>query len=166
MLGTQKKGGPADAGPPLPPRLEAGDVRCLQALRPAGHFEFNRLAFVQRLVPLSLNGREVHEDIFAGLALDEPVPFAGIEPLHCSLFSHLVTHFAFVSYLRFSTASSRKTKKAASVNLQPLPSNLKVLQEQQTQAHYITIPGLTHIFSFEKAAQTGFRVARGRLRYN
>jgi hypothetical protein len=26
--------------------------------------------------------------ILAGLALDEPVAFAGIEPLHCSLFFH------------------------------------------------------------------------------
>src|SRR4029077_9041780 len=38
----------------------------------------------------------------------------------------------FLSYLCFSTASSRKAKEAASVNLQPLQSNLKVLQEQQT----------------------------------
>ncbi len=39
----------------------------------------------------------------------------------------------FLSYLCFSTASSRKAKEAASVNLQPLQTNLKVLQEQQTQ---------------------------------
>ena len=39
----------------------------------------------------------------------------------------------FLSYLCFSTASSRNAKEAASVNLQPLQSNLKVLQEQQTQ---------------------------------
>ena len=38
-----------------------------------------------------------------------------------------------LSYLRYSTASSRTTKKAASVNSQPLSSNPKVLQEQQTQ---------------------------------
>jgi|ERR1039458_53086 hypothetical protein len=39
----------------------------------------------------------------------------------------------FLSYLCFSTASSRNAKEAASWNLQPLQSNLKVLQEQQTQ---------------------------------
>jgi hypothetical protein len=39
-----------------------------------------------------------------------------------------------LSYLCFSTASSRKAKEAASWNLQPLQTNLKVLQEQQTQA--------------------------------
>jgi hypothetical protein len=68
--------------------LEAGDVRCLQTLRSTGHFEFNRLAFVQRFVSLSLNGREMYENVFAGLALNEPESLAGIEPLHCSLFSH------------------------------------------------------------------------------
>ena len=33
-------------------QLQRGDVRRLQALRPLGHFEFNRLPFVQRLVSL------------------------------------------------------------------------------------------------------------------
>src|SRR6202011_3240091 len=47
----------------------------------------------------------------------------------CSL-TYLLTFI--LSYLCFSTASSRKAKGAASVNLQPLQSNLKVLQEQQT----------------------------------
>ena len=69
-------------------RLEAGDVRCLQALGAAGNFEFNRLAFVQRLVSLRLNGGEMDENILAGLALNESESLAGIEPLHCSLFSH------------------------------------------------------------------------------
>src|SRR5579862_1866961 len=41
-----------------------------------------------------------------------------------------------LSYLCFSTASSRKAKEAASWNLQPLQTNLKVLQEQQTQAKH------------------------------
>jgi hypothetical protein len=35
-----------------------------------------------------LNRGEVNENILAGLALDEPESLAGIEPLHCSLFSH------------------------------------------------------------------------------
>ena len=69
-------------------RLEAGDVRSLQALGAAGDFEFNRLAFVQRLIPLRLDGGEVDENVLAGLALDEPISLAGIEPLHSSLFFH------------------------------------------------------------------------------
>jgi hypothetical protein len=40
------------------------------------------------------------EDILAGLALDESVAFAGIEPLHCSLFFHC--YYLALSYLRFS----------------------------------------------------------------
>jgi len=69
-------------------QLEAGDVRCLQSLGTTGHFEFNRLAFVQRLVSLRLNGGEMNEYILAGLALNESESLAGIEPLYCSLFSH------------------------------------------------------------------------------
>jgi hypothetical protein len=56
----------------------------------------------------------VDENILTGLALDEPKSLAGIEPLHCSLFSHLFTHFV-VSYLCFSTASSRKAKALLSL---------------------------------------------------
>ncbi len=69
-------------------RLEASDVRSLQTLRSAGNFEFNRLAFVQRFIALRLNRGEMDENILAGLALDESESLAGIEPLHCSLFSH------------------------------------------------------------------------------
>jgi hypothetical protein len=69
-------------------QLEAGDVRCLQSLGTTGHFEFNRLAFVQRLVSLRLNRGEMNENILAGLALNESESLAGIEPLYCSLFSH------------------------------------------------------------------------------
>jgi hypothetical protein len=69
-------------------RLEASDVRSLQTLRSTGDFEFNRLAFVQRFVALRLNRGEMNENILAGLALNEPESLAGIEPLHCSLFSH------------------------------------------------------------------------------
>jgi hypothetical protein len=46
------------------------------------------LAFVQRFVSISLNGGEVHEDVFAGLALDESEALAGIKPLHGPLFFH------------------------------------------------------------------------------
>src|ERR1700735_2663802 len=49
---------------------------------------------------------------------------------------------SFLSYLCFSTASSLKAKEAASVNLQPLQSNLKVLQEQQTQINNSTFRAL------------------------
>jgi hypothetical protein len=74
-----------------PQFLQAGDVRCLQPLGAGSNFELNRLAFVQRFVPLRLNRGEVDEDVLAGLALDEPESLAGIEPLYCSLFFHGVS---------------------------------------------------------------------------
>src|SRR5215469_10999734 len=83
-----------DSGFPEPLRsyrLEACDVLCLKALRALLHFEFHRLAFIQGLVAVHLNGGEVHKHIFAGLALDEPVALRSIEPLHCSLFLHFRT---------------------------------------------------------------------------
>src|SRR5258708_4153090 len=55
------------------------------------YFEFHRLAFIQGLVPIHLNGGEVNENIFSGLALDKPVALRSIEPLHCSLFLHFTT---------------------------------------------------------------------------
>src|SRR5229473_5379431 len=72
-------------------RLEACDVLCLKALRALLYFEFHRLAFIQGLVPIHLNGGEMNENIFSGLALDEPVALRSIEPLHCSLFLHCTT---------------------------------------------------------------------------
>ena len=75
--------------------LEAGDVRCLQALRTLGYFELNRLPFVQRFVPIRLNRGEVDENVLAGLALDESKALASIEPLYCSLFFQLCVSFLF-----------------------------------------------------------------------
>src|SRR6202041_2537200 len=48
----------------------------------------------------------------------------------------LIYFLLFKLFVCFSTASSRNAKEAASVNLQPLQSNLKVLQEQQTQPQH------------------------------
>src|ERR1700726_2599165 len=74
--------------------LEGLDVRGLQALGALGHFEFNRLAIVQRLVAISHNRGEMDENVLTALALDAPEPLAGIEPLHCSLFfAHCCTLF-------------------------------------------------------------------------
>jgi hypothetical protein len=81
-------------------RLESGDVRGLQALGALRHFEFNGLSFVQRLVTLGLNRREVYEDVFAGLALDESKALASIEPLYCTLFFHGINvSYSELSYL-------------------------------------------------------------------
>ena len=84
----EEKAGPPLASPPFAV-LQAGDVRCLQALGAGGHFKFNGLPFVERLVAFSLNCGEVDENVLAGHALDESEALAGIEPLYCSLFFHL-----------------------------------------------------------------------------
>ena len=74
--------------------LEGLDVRGLQALGALGHFEFNRLAIIQRLVAISHDRGEMDENVLTALALDEPEALAGIEPLHCSLFfTHCCTLF-------------------------------------------------------------------------
>jgi len=84
----RKKGGP-DQNPARPHGLEASHVRRLEALRTGGHFELDRLAFVQRLVTIRLDGREMDENIFATLALNETKAFTCVEPLNCSLFFHV-----------------------------------------------------------------------------
>jgi hypothetical protein len=98
-------------------RLERGDVGSLQALGAAGDFEFNRLAFVQRFVPVRRDGGKVHENIFAGLALDESETLRCVEPLHCSLFFQCNSLFC-LSYLELFPAF-RQQKRPASVTCRP-----------------------------------------------
>ncbi len=77
--------------------LEAGDVLGLQTLGSFADLKFNGLALAKRLVPIRLYGGVMYEDVLAGLALDEPVAFAGVEPLYCSLFFHFYS--SCLSYL-------------------------------------------------------------------
>jgi hypothetical protein len=69
-------------------KLEAYDVFRLQTLRAFADLELYGLALVQAAVTFRLNGRVVHENIFATLALNEAETLASIKPLHCSLFFH------------------------------------------------------------------------------
>src|SRR6266436_5690481 len=71
-----------------PRRLDRGNVLSLKAFRALFHFKLHGLPFVKGLVAVHGNRREVHENIFSGLALNETKAFGGIEPLHCSLFLH------------------------------------------------------------------------------
>jgi hypothetical protein len=100
-------------------RLEGGYGLSLQALGARANLEFNRLAFVQRLVALRLNRGVVDENVLAGLALDETEALAGVKPLYCSLFFHFFFLFFLLSCLCRSPFS-RTTKKAASLKSQPL----------------------------------------------
>src|SRR5271157_830769 len=102
-----------------PLRLQAGDVRCLQALGAGGHFELNRLAFVQRLISLRLNRGEMDEDVLAGLALDESESLAGIEPLYCSLFFHGISFSLFELFGASRPPPAVQQKRATSVTCSP-----------------------------------------------
>src|SRR5229473_3119779 len=81
-------------------RLEACHVLRLQAFGALADFKFNSLSFVERLVSVHHDCGKMDENILAGLALDESVALAGVEPLHCSLFFHC--HYLALSYLCFS----------------------------------------------------------------
>jgi hypothetical protein len=131
--GTKKTGEPA-ISTARPSRLEASHVRSLQTLGALGDLELNRLTFVERLVSIRHDCREMDKDVFAGLALNEAKTLASIEPLYCSLFFHLCFLFFYNKAIWcVPTASSRKLKKPQVLPRSPLKSNLKVIQEQQTQ---------------------------------
>src|SRR6266446_5243195 len=87
----------------LLPGLEDLNVLGLPALGALGHFELHGLAFLQALEAARLDGREMHEDIFAILAADESEALGVIKPLHCSLFHFVVLFFA----LNFAVNLSR-----------------------------------------------------------
>src|SRR5580658_6955633 len=71
----------------------AHDVARLEAFRAFEQVELDSLAFVQRAVAVLLDGREMHEHILAGGALDESVSLRPVEPLHSTLLSHKETPF-------------------------------------------------------------------------
>src|SRR5208282_5116607 len=109
----------------------------------------NSLAFVQRLVAVRLNRGEVDENIFARLPLDEPITLAGIKPLHCSLFFHFFCSLLYELFVALRPPPAVQQKGAASACSQPLPSNLKVLQERQTQKNN-SIPKLSRQANFPR----------------
>src|SRR5690348_4302834 len=81
------RGAPNVSGRPIT-GLKAYDVLSLKALRTLFDFKFHSLPFIQGFVAVHLNGGEVHENVFPGLALNKSVALRSIEPLHSSLFLH------------------------------------------------------------------------------
>src|SRR5581483_2616537 len=69
-----------------PAFLDGLNVLSLEALRSLGHAELHGLAFLEGAEAARLDGREVHENVFAALARDETVTLGVVEPLYCSLF--------------------------------------------------------------------------------
>ena len=66
--------------------LDRAYVLCLPALRPFGDRELHGLALLQAAEAARLNGREMHENVFAVLTADKAVALGVVEPLNCSLF--------------------------------------------------------------------------------
>ena len=106
-------------------RLKAGNILRLQAFGALADLEFNSLPFVQGFVPVHLNGRKMDENVLTRLALNETIALAGVEPFHCSLFSHC--YYLALSYLRFSFRPTHLTERGAGPRL-PLARENKQLQ--------------------------------------
>jgi hypothetical protein len=116
--------------------LERLNVGSLQALGAADDFKLDRLAVVQRAIAIGNDRGEMYEYIFSGLALDETIALAGVEPLHGTLFFvHFLFLFSNESYLVLLSVDWAQ-KKAASLNLATALTP-KPIQEQQTQ-NYVT----------------------------
>src|SRR5882762_8315267 len=104
--------------------LDLGHVAGLWALRTVDDLELYRLAFLERTEPVALNGRVVHEDITASVALDEPVTLGVVEPLDLACNAHrsfllAATHPASAS-LNHPVEMSAGTKKKAAL-VRPFP---------------------------------------------
>ena len=68
--------------------LSRGDYACCrQAFRTLRDCKLNTLPFVERLVPVGLDGRIVNEHIVATFPGDKPVALRRVEPLNSSCFS-------------------------------------------------------------------------------
>ena len=91
--GWIRLGGPArslrsGAGPPDCSLAAVTLVAC-RPLGPLRHFKLHSGAFIQAAITLRLDRREMHEDVFSVLPLDEAVAFGCVKPLHCTFFFHL-----------------------------------------------------------------------------
>ena len=86
--------------------LDELDVFCLETLGSLDHVELHRLAFLKAAESVRLDGREMHENIVAGLTADKTEALRVVKPLYCSLFQ-FVTCFYFKFLLRRIAASER-----------------------------------------------------------
>ena len=69
-------------------RLRADDVGRLKAFGAFQQIELDGLPLIQGAVAVLLDRGKVYEHIFPRRALDKPIPFRSIEPLHCTFLSH------------------------------------------------------------------------------
>src|SRR5215469_14989823 len=66
--------------------LERPNVLCLKSFGTFRDIELYTLAFLQAAEAAALNGRKMHENVFAILTADKAVAFGVVKPLHCSCF--------------------------------------------------------------------------------
>jgi hypothetical protein len=83
------------ASPSRTIRLERFHIFGLPTLGTLGNVELNRLALLETLETARLDCREVHKNIFATPAADEPVTLGIVEPLYRPLFRHIDTGVPF-----------------------------------------------------------------------
>jgi hypothetical protein len=83
----------------------------LQALGAANDLKFDCLAVAQGAIAIGNDGGEMDENVLSGLALDEAKAFAGIKPLHGSLFFVHLLDSLFNLELSGATSRPLGTKK-------------------------------------------------------
>ena len=64
--------------------LRLSNIRGLQSLGPLCHFKLDLIALYEGLEPISLNGREMNEYIFAILLGDKTKALGFVKPLDCT----------------------------------------------------------------------------------
>src|SRR5262245_57621432 len=104
--------------------LDFGDVAGLRALRTVNDLELHCLALFERAEAVALDGRVVHEDIAASVALDEPIPLRVVEPLDLACNTHRSLPAAVtrsVASLRKRVGGQNKGPKKKAAFLRPFP---------------------------------------------
>src|SRR5436190_18910115 len=99
--------------------LDLGDVAGLRALGTVNDLELHRLALLERAEAVALNGRVVHEDVAASVALDEPVAFGVVEPLDLACDTHRSSSLLAVT--RESVGENSKGPKKKAAGVRPFP---------------------------------------------
>lgn len=93
--------------------------------------ELDLLAFVQRFEAFSLNGREVHEQIFTFIRSNEAVPFFRIKPFYCTFQSN------YLQYRLTSAEAARRLLYAKS------RANIRLCPDYFLRMHSISVePGM------------------------
>src|SRR5262249_4709371 len=126
------------AGSGAPPaisegNLDLGNVAGLRAFGTVNDLELHCLAFLERPEPVALNGRVVHEDVAASVALDETVPLGVVEPLDLACDAHRSSLRA-VTRSRVVDQKIRDKKKGREVAAFPLrrqarPASAEIILE-------------------------------------